>query len=219
MIKIIRNKAFTLIETLVAVALMSVFFGGVYLVYNASLGSYRSSTNRAESVVACYVLYQQLIYDLKSMVCNRDHFPEIKSEDGGVQNVLEFQVLLKDLSGNKPQMKSIKYVFNAIKRTVTRNDELVSQGKFEQVKFAVNMTQESDMPDDPPAGKYPENNVHFKITSMGSHTALTVDTGSEKERDARKRTTLIGSVGIPSRTQFNEIPWYVNNATSEYIQE
>ena len=70
-----------------------------------------------------------------------------------------------------------------------------------------------------PDGKYPENNVHFKITTIGRHTALEVDSGADADKDFRRRNTVIGTVGIPSRTQFNEFPWYQTNITSDYTKQ
>ena len=208
---IIFKKGFTLVETMVAIFLMTIFFGAVYLIYNASIGSYKSSTNRAESVVASYILYNQLTYDLKSIVCNQSIKPEVSSEAGGSNNVLEFLKLDSESDAeNKPKATSIRYVFNPTERTVKRNDQLVSQGKFEKVEFSVELAEQDALPQ--------ENNVHFKITTIGRHTALEVDSGADADKDFRRRNTVIGTIGIPSRTQFNEFPWYQTNITSDYTK-
>ncbi len=207
----VKNKAFTLIELIVSVVLLSTFFGGVYLVYNAGINTYKRSANKAEGLMACYILYQKLVYDLKSAVWTANNRIMVKSENGGLNNVLEFDAFSlepDELSGSK--VETVTYYFDSETNRVYRNRKPVTQSKFEMVEFSIESANDSTGLN---ASK--GNNIHFRITAMGKQGFLEKSAGSLKEEDRKKRTTVLGTVGFPDKTQRSEFPWYVINRTSE----
>ena len=210
-----KYKGFTLIELVVAVGLLVVFFGGVYLVYNAGINTYKRSANKAEGLMACYILYQKLVYDLKSAVWTNSHKILIKSENGGTDNVLEFQTFtLATGTGTGSKLKKVKYLFDQDTNRVYRNGKPLGISKFEKVAFSIEMA--SDLGD---ANSPKGNNVHFRITTMGRQGFLEQNANASLEQDLRKRTTILGTVGFPSKTQLGEFPWYVINRTSNLRPE
>ncbi len=208
---LVRNRAFTLVELIISVALLTTFFGGVYLLYNAGINTYKRSTNKAEGLMACYILYQKIVYDLKSAVWTKNNKIIVKSEKGGLNNIIEFEVFSPDSgarSGSK--LKRVRYYFDNETNRVFRNRKPVSQGKFEKVEFSIEVAKNSAEVSDSKG-----NNVHFRITAMGKQGFLEKNAGSLKELDRKKRTTILGTVGFPSKTLRSEFPWYVINSTSK----
>ena len=210
-----KYKGFTLIELVVAVGLLVVFFGGVYLVFNAGINSYKRSSNKAEGLMACYILYQKLVYDLKSAVWTNSNKIVISSENGGKNNAIEFQTFaLATGVGKGSQLKKVKYLFDQETNRVYRNGKAIGISKFEKVDFTLEMASRSGDAKNPKG-----NNVHFRITTMGRQGFLEKNANTSSEQDLRKRTTILGTVGFPSKTQLEEFPWYVINRTSNLRPE
>ena len=210
-----KYKGFTLVELVVAVGLLVVFFGGVYLVYNAGINTYKRSANKAEGLMACYILYQKLVYDLKSAVWTNSNAILIESENGGTNNVLEFQTFaLSSGRGTGSQLKKVKYLFDKESNRVYRNGKPLGPSKFEKVDFSIEMASDSGDANGPRG-----NNVHFRITAMGRQGFLEKNARASSEQDPKKRTTILGTVGFPSKTQLGEFPWYVINRTSNLRPE
>lgn len=199
-----KRKGFTLVELTVAVILLSVLFGSMYMIYNASIESYRSSSNKSESLESCYILYQKLLYDFHSMVMDRNHTVLVKPHEGAQGAKLSFYIVDPERTSGIIRVRKIVYEFSQEERRIRRNGEVVGQGRFESVQFIPDVGNTEDSP----------NSIIVSMTAMGRHTAKEIDSGAELERNFRNRMTFIGGLGLRRRTDLLNHPTWVRNPSS-----
>ncbi|MBT3784547.1 prepilin-type N-terminal cleavage/methylation domain-containing protein [bacterium] len=202
-----RHRAFTLVEMLIVISLISVFSISVYALYTAGIRSFNMSANKSEALQASYFLYQKLMYEFKMAISNETHPVLIESTEGGTNNRLSFYIYSRD--PNQPAQiltDPVIYEFFPDEFLVRRNGKNLPD-KFSLVEF---IYEQPDLAS-APAGVH---KLFLRITGIGRQSYLALKGGSQDARIERDQVTLSGGFAIAYKTVGEAFPTWFLNASS-----
>ena len=206
-----RQKAFTLVEAIIAFMLFVTLVWILYSIQAAVTRSQSRSDNTSEAVQAFYILQQNLVYDMRMLVNDGAHPIKINSTSGKTNNGVEFHVFSRDESEDDIlRTELVQYEFFPDEFSVKRNGKVLAQaGAYEELEFYF------EPPDGGGAGVAVENNLLFRVTTIGTLTKKQIKSGAATDRNEFLRATFMGGIGIPYKTGVEEYSTWVMNHSSK----